>query len=317
MTPPVVVIGAGIAGVSCARVVRDAGHAVRVVDRGRRIGGRMAVRTLHGRPVDVGAAYLTAREPAFRSIVDDWCARGLARPWTDTFHLATPAGIVGTTTGPMRYATPGGLRSLVEDLAGSLDVEHPRDVEVVGPGPTVDGEPAAAVALAMPDPQAADLLADGLAAERLLAAGSAWEPVLTLVAGYRARCWPRVDGVFVNDSPVLEFVADDGARRGDGAPVLVAHADPVLAAGHLDDPAAALPALLAELHAVLGIRDQPDWVDVRRWGLARPALMRSDSHHLGRAMVGLAGDGWHGPPRIEAACLSGRALGAEIAERLR
>lgn len=317
MTGPVVVVGAGIAGVTCARVLHDAGLAVRVVDRGRRIGGRMAAGLIRGRRVDLGAAYLTAREPAFRAVVDDWCARGLARPWTDTFHLATPAGLAGTTTGPMRYATPGGLRSLVEDLAAPLAVDHPRDVAVVGPGPTVDDEPVAAVALAMPDPQAADLLADGLAAERLLVSGTTWEPVLTLVACYPARCWPQVDGVFVNDSPVLEFVADDGARRGDDAAVLVAHAHPVLAAGHLDDPSAALPAMLAELHAVLGIRDQPDWVEVRRWGSARPALMRTDSHHLGRSMVGLAGDGWHGPPRVEAAYFSGRALGADLVQRLR
>jgi hypothetical protein len=33
-------------------------------------------------------------------------------------------------------------------------------------------------------------------------------------------------------------------------------------------------------------------------------------------MVGLAGDGWHGPPRIEGAFLSGRALGAELGRRL-
>ena len=52
---PVIVVGAGISGVAAARELRDAGLPVVVLDRGRRIGGRMASRTIDGRPVDIGA----------------------------------------------------------------------------------------------------------------------------------------------------------------------------------------------------------------------------------------------------------------------
>jgi len=308
-----VVVGAGIAGVACARELAGAGLRPTVYDRGHRIGGRMAVRTRAGRPFDLGASYFTAHDPLFAAVTQDWVARGLARRWTDTFHTATPEqGLQGTTTGPVRYCAAGGLRSLVEDLSGGLHITHPREVAEIGPGPVVDGEAVPAVVLAMPDPQALDLLSDDLRLERELLAGSVWEPVLALCAGWSQRRWPQLDAVFVNESPVLTFVADDGARRGDGAPVLVAHADPVFSAGHLDDPDAAAPALLAELALVLGVRDAPDWVEVKRWGVARPAAGRPQPFHLGPAMVGLAGDGWHGPPRVEGAYLSGRALGSEL-----
>jgi len=318
----VVVVGAGIAGVAAARALVEHGIPCRTYDRGRRLGGRMAVRTLDGRPVDVGASFFTARDPRFVAVTEDWVARGLARPWTDTFHLATPEGLQGTTTGHQRYAATSGLRSLVEDLASGLDVEHPYEVEEVAPGPSVDGLPAAAVVLAMPDPQALDLLSDGLVQERAQLEGRSWEPVLAMVARWPERVWTELDGVYVNESPILTFVADDGARRGDGAPVLVAHADPVFSAGHLDDPEAAAPAMLAELVAVLGLdaldaRSQPEWLQVKRWGVARPAQQRDEPFHLGDARVGLAGDGWHGRPRIEAAYLSGDALGHELVARLR
>ena len=56
-----VVVGAGISGVACAREVAAAGHAVVVLDRGRVVGGRMARWTRDGRAVDVGAAYFTVR----------------------------------------------------------------------------------------------------------------------------------------------------------------------------------------------------------------------------------------------------------------
>jgi renalase len=315
--PVPVVVGAGIAGVACARALLAGGHPTRLFDRGHRIGGRMAVRTRDGRPVDLGASYFTAHDPLFVEVAQDWARRGLARPWTDTFHTATPEqGLQGTTTGPTRYCAFGGLRTLVEDLAVGLDVTHPREVAGIDRGPALDGEQVPAVVLAMPDPQALDLLSDDLTVERALLAGSVWEPVLTLSAGWRQRVWPRLDAVFVNESPVLTFVADDGARRGDGAPVLVAHADPVFSAGHLDDPAAAAPAMLAELALVLGVTGAPDWVDVKRWGVARPAADRAQPFHLGDAMVGLAGDGWHGRARVEGAYLSGRALGHELARRL-
>jgi predicted NAD/FAD-dependent oxidoreductase len=315
VTPPVVVVGAGIAGVACARELSAAGVDHRLLDRGRRLGGRMAVRTLEGRPIDLGASYFTARDPAFVAVVDDWVGRGLARRWTDTFHLGSPDGLLGTSTGPVRYAARRGLRSLVEDLATGLVPEYPVEVLDVDAGPLVDGAPASAVVLAMPDPQAADLLGTALPAERA-AADRQWEPVLALVARWPERCWPEVDGVFVQDSAVLGFIADDGSRRGDGAPVLVAHSDPVLAAGHLDDPGTAAPAMLAELRAVLGITREPSSLELKRWGAARPLDQRPDPFHLGPAMVGLAGDGWHGRPRIEGAFLSGRALGAELGRRL-
>jgi len=316
---PVIVVGAGIAGVACARELAAAQVPYRLLDRGRRIGGRMAVRTVDGRPIDLGASYFTAHDPEFAKQVEVWTARGLARPWTDTFRIATPDGVQGTKTGPVRYAAARGLRALVEDLAAGLNVENPvevLDVTVGASGPMVDGAAATAVVLAMPDPQALDLLADDLVAERKVLGELTWEPVLALAARWPERTWPDLDGVFVNDSPVLTFVADDGARRGDGAPVLVAHADPVFSARHLDEPEDAAPAMLAELKAVLGLSGLPAWQLVKRWGVAKPMAGRDDPYFLGAADVGLAGDGWHGGPRIEAAYLSGRALGAELVRRL-
>jgi predicted NAD/FAD-dependent oxidoreductase len=305
----VLVVGGGIAGVACARVLHDAGVPVLLRDRGRRLGGRMAVRTVDDRPVDVGASYFTAGSPAFSSVVDSWVASGVARPWTDTFHVATPEdGVTGTVTGPLRYATPLGLRSVVEALAAGLTVRLDQEVGSVAPGPVVDGEPFAAVALAMPGPQADDLLPDDLVREAPTAPRR-WEPAMSLVTVWDERVWRQLDGVFVNDSPILTWVADDGRRRGDGAPVLVAHSDPVLAAAHLDDPDAAAPAMLDELRRTLDLTAAPRHHFVKRWSLAKPAETVAAPFHLGPARVGRCGDGWHGQSRIESAFLSGRALG--------
>ncbi|MDP9396442.1 MAG: FAD-dependent oxidoreductase [Actinomycetota bacterium] len=316
---PVMVVGGGISGVACARELTAAGLPVVVWDRSRRVGGRLASRTVSNRPVDVGASYFTVSDPAFAAVVESWRARGLARAWTDTFAVAGPEGLREWARGPLRYAAPRGLRVLVEDLADGLYVEHGVDVESVDRVDgrlRLDGSPAAAVVLAMPDQQAADLLGAGLQQEADLVADQEWLPSLALYARWEERSWPETDGVFVHDSGVLSWIADDGRRRGDGLPVLVAHATAGFAASRLDRPEDGLQPMLDELAGVLGVRGEPRWAGMTRWSLSSPAAARKRPYHLGRSGVGLCGDGWGGKPRVEAAFLSGRALGQALAARL-
>ncbi len=305
----VAIIGAGIAGVACARVLDGAGHEVVVLDRGHAAGGRLASRNVAGRTVDLGASYLTARDPAFLAVVEDWVARGVARAWTDTFRIGSPTGLGERKQGPVRYGAARGLRSLVDDLAAGLDVRQQVEVQRVGPGPTVDGTAYDAVVLAMPDPQALRLLSPELAAERAALEDRAWQPVLALAAGWSRRAWD-LDGVFVHDSDVLDWVADDGARRGDAAPVLVAHSTAAFATPRLSDPDAAGPVLLTAVRRLLDL-PEPAWSLVQRWTYAKPVGDRAAAYLLGGAGIGLCGDGW-GAAKVEGAWLSGTALGQAL-----
>ncbi|EFQ83655.1 hypothetical protein HMPREF0063_11318 [Aeromicrobium marinum DSM 15272] len=313
----VVVVGAGISGIACARELRTAGHAVVVRDTGRRPGGRMALRRHDGRVVDIGASYFTVSGPDFAEVVDDWSARGLARPWTDTFAVRSPEGR-RTTTGPVRWAAPGGLRGLVADLATGLDVRQADPVRSVTPDgqrPRVDDHPHDAVVLAMPDPQARRLLRPGHPVHAAL--DDPYSPSMVLTARWTRRTWADVDGIFVNDHPDLVWVADDGLRRGDRAPVLVAHATADRASRHLTDPSEASGPLLAALREVVDVPDEdPDLVHVQRWTFARPVHGRPATHHLGDDRIGACGDSWGPSSSVETAWRSGRDLGRALVERL-
>lgn len=323
---PVVVVGGGISGVACARALAAAGLPVEVVDRGRRLGGRMASRRFAGRPVDTGASYLTVSDDRFRAVVEGWEAAGLVRPWTDTFHVLAPGAEPATKSGPVRWGTPGGLRTLVEDLAAPLAVREAgvERVEAGADGLLVDGRPASAVVLAMPDAQAQRLLGAGLEEEAAVLTRPS-EPVLALVAWWEERCWDAgveaatgrpLDGAFVDGDPDLAWVADDGRRRGDGAPVLVAHSTADRAARHLDDPASAVPPMLAALERLLGTTAPPVGTHVHRWSLARPAGEREPAFLLSSRRLGACGDGWGPVPKVEGAWLSGTALGEALAADL-
>ncbi len=292
------VIGAGIAGVACARVLQHAGEDVVVLDRGRVVGGRMASRRFHGRYTDLGASYFTVQDSAFGEAV-----ASVAVPWTDSFHRWEDGALRDPRPGPMRWAAPGGLRSVVAALAEGLEIRHQVHVSSVTPG-AVDGERFDRVVLAMPDPQALAILTDPV--DRAVLEDRAWDPVLVLAARWEERCWDW-QGVFVHGSDVLSWVADDGSRRGDGAPVLTAHSTPVFAATRLAVPADAAAELVAGLTAV-GLPEPVEVLRVQRWTYAKPVGERPEMFSLSSRGIGFCGDGW-GRSRIEAAWLSGNALG--------
>ena len=196
------------------------------------------------------------------------------------------------TNGPMRWSAPGGLRSLAEDLAHELDLTLEHEVTAL---PNAE-----AVVLAMPGPQAQRITA--------LDIRQAWSPVLTAVLTYPARVWPDFHGMFVNDHPVLATVCDDGDRRGDRAPVLVAHSTAGFARPRLDDPAAAAGELEDAVRDLLDL-PRADAVRVHRWTFAQPEPIDGLFHRQGD--VYLAGDAF-GKPRVQTAWLSGRAVAHAI-----
>lgn len=119
------------------------------------------------------------------------------------------------------------------------------------------------------------------------------------------------------NNPLLSWVADDGRRRGDQAPVLVAHSTSPFAEEHLDAPEEATPLLVVALRDVLEIPEEPVSAQVHRWSFARPTGGREQPFFLGEARIGLCGDAWSSKPRVEAAYLSGGALGDALIQRLR
>jgi renalase len=303
----VVVVGAGIAGLACARELLDAGVPARVVEGGRVVGGRLASVSTDGRYADIGAGYLTADEPAFRGRLDSWRISGLARPWTDTFDVYEGAERTGTTTGPMRWVAPGGSRGLAEDLARELEVtlEHP--VGGVGPGPKVDGVAADAVVLAMPGPQALRVLGEEFGRLRAVAGAQRWSPVLAAVLTCPERSWRDFHAAFVNGAPVLEKVFDDGDRRSDRAPVLVAHSTAAFARQHLDHPEQAADEIAAAVSELLKV--PAGRAQVHRWMYAQPEP--GEAAFAGQDGVYLAGDAF-GRPRVQTAWNSGRAVARAI-----
>jgi predicted NAD/FAD-dependent oxidoreductase len=61
----IAIVGAGIAAITCARTLVQAGHRVTVFEKSHTVGGRMATRNSPFGTFDTGAQYFTVRDPRF------------------------------------------------------------------------------------------------------------------------------------------------------------------------------------------------------------------------------------------------------------
>jgi renalase len=329
---PVVVVGAGIAGLACARVLADAGLPVLVAERRRAVGGRMASRRVGGTIADLGAQYVTASDPPLEALLRRLAATGQAEPWATSLQQVERGRIAPggeRETGRVRWAFPDGMATPAESLATSLPVRL--GTRVAGLTPThrawrvrtADGELAArAVVLALPAPVAAALLGpvDGLAGLAEAAGRAAYDPCWALAAGYPAAPPPTWRGLFVRDDPALAWLAHDSSKRRDPpATVLVAHATGDWTRDHAgDDPERVTAALLRATARVAGRwAAAPAWSSRQLWPHAQLRSVLPEPFLLagGHAPVGCCGD-WCAGPRVEGAWRSGRLLAAALLERL-
>jgi renalase len=81
--PHIAIVGAGMAGITAARTLIQAGYRVTVLEKSRGAGGRMSTRRSEFGSFDHGAQYFTVRDARFRRMMQ-WAletAPDIARPW--------------------------------------------------------------------------------------------------------------------------------------------------------------------------------------------------------------------------------------------
>ena len=226
----IAVIGAGIAGLSCARVLHAAGHPVTLFDKARGPGGRLSSRRAPGAIVDLGAQYFTARDPLFQAQLSVWRRDGLIQLWPTSLWRVDGRDWQPHRDEHPRYCPMPRMSALTRHLAAGLILQTERRIiglERRSEGWYLDDQqqrchgPFERVAISTPAPQAEALVAAH--DEGLVEACHSVEQ-LPCWAGYALfdSPLPELPGVdrgwqaaFINTGP-LRFVARNQFKPGRG-----------------------------------------------------------------------------------------------------
>ena len=316
-TPRVAIIGAGLAGLTLATRLTEAGWTVVVFDKGRAPAGRMSTRRAEPGGYDHGAQYFTAKAPDFQREVDGWVARRLAAEWRGRFGTLEHGQLTLKTDNPVRYVGVPGMNAVARALASTVDVragvrvEHVRREQGAWALTAETGEALGTferVAVAVPAPQAVPLLA-GAPALAARVAEVRMQPCWAVMLRLAEPLALGVDGAFVHGS-ALSWAARDSDKPG-RAPGerWVLHAGPDFSRTHLEEKAEAVAPRLVEAFAeAAGVAVRPEEAVAHRWRFAQ-AESALDEGALYDADLGLGACGdWCAGSRVEGAWTSGVAL---------
>lgn len=320
-TPRIAIIGAGMAGISCAHALQEMDCSPVLLEKSRGVGGRLATRrTAEGDQFDHGAQYITAREPAFQQMLQTLEQHQSVAAWAplDPVRSTPPAQ-------PWMVGSPG-MSALLKPLAATLELHTLTTVTALSRRATgwhlhTDTEatpgPFDAVVCTAPAAQCHALFSDFPVMQAALAKvrmAPCWAVMLrytdALPVSFDARRYP---------TGAIGWLARQSSRPGyAGQPHgWVLHASAGWSEAHLEDSAEqVLAQLQQELACLLDIPLPPvSYAAAHRWRhalttqpLGRPFLANDDGS------LYAAGD-WCLGARVEYAHDSGQAVAAALATR--
>lgn len=334
------VVGAGMAGVACARTLVQAGHDVVVFEKSSRPGGRTTTLDSVYGGFDSGAQYFTVRDERFRRALDT--VPGLCRPWSaNTVRVLDAQGRVAAASRPpgeAHWVAAPAMESLVAAWARPLAQENRLltgtqvmaiEADPLRPGgwqvrtSALDGSVHVhagfdAVLLSQPSLPARALLQHSGIDLPLV---DALEPVTiapcwTLMLAFAQAVRPGLTTLGPQWNAArsthhrIAWLARESSKPGRSQiERWTVQASPTWSTEHLEDDAArVLAKLLKGFAEVTGIRAEPTYAEVRRWRYAQTLKPLGRSHLWNpQAGIGVCGD-WCLGHRLEDAFVSGLEL---------
>ncbi len=314
------IIGAGMAGLTAGRLLAEKGIDVRVLDKGRAVGGRLATRRIEspkGNGVfDYGAQFMTVSDPLLEEWVLKWNKEGYVEPWPSATEQNGPR---------TRWIGKNGMRTIAKLLAENLSVHtgvHIIKVEYQNEQWWVYDKTglsfhADTLVLTAPVPQALDLLQTSQYSlpehEKNELEKIIYEPCFALLIMMEQSTEKLALGPIEFDHGSIRWIADNKQKGISPQRIAVTlHASPEFTRHHFDkDHKWVIDHMIDAAVSFIGKINVIDTVQLHRWRFSlvtKPFTKPFYSIATPGPLV-MAGDGFNGA-RIESAFLSGKA-GAE------
>lgn len=300
-----VILGGGMAGLAAARHAKAQGLSLAIVDKGRRIGGRVSTRRADGFTFNHGAQFLTARQGDFVTACDAAAAAGALHPW----QVAGRDAYCGAPT----------MRDFPAFLGSGIEIRQ--RVEITGieqhdglvalhdaEGGTVTAHQAVITA---PAPQAKRLLSTAAPTLSAVAATAEYAPCWTAMFGFDADMTPATMPPIQAKTGPVGWASWEGHRPGPAAlagGALTVQAAPDWSEDNLEEDATSVAgAILAAWQVASGLSiHPPTYQAAHRWRFARVTRPAEPGTNClsSDGKIAIAGD-WLAGARVEDAYMSG------------
>jgi renalase len=331
----IAVIGAGIAGLTCAQKLQQAGKSVVIIDKSRGLGGRLATRRLAGTHADHGVCYLQAKGDRFQHWIDELESTGILRVWTTGIHRLAPDGSLQPPTKFANYyAAPSGATSIAKYLGRDLEIIGDKlisSIEPINNGWQLSSKDpefsltAAQVVIATPPAQALAITKNAIDPTCIQQLSSVqFSRSISAIAVY-----PTIDrtaaaaitwqGIQCIDHPTLAWIGLDSSKQlNPTQPVIVIQSSAAFAEQYFDAPDLAIVGqkLIDEVATFIPTLTTPELIQVHRWGYAFAQNPSSQQFITAQTAAPLYfGGDWCGGNRVESAYLCGMAIADRILDK--
>lgn len=332
----IVVVGAGIAGLSFARAIKNQGREVLVVERSRAVGGRCATWRHAGIPLDYGVPFLHGRSPLFWQTIDQLMAEDVLSGWPERVEGEGPTCQPrALESGVRRAALRGGMNALAKKLASGIEIMRESEVnhltirngnfELKGDNFFITTR---TLVLAAANGQSLRLLKNSELFEETAGAIALFGLAPTLPSHSLLVCYdapatrPAWELLLPDDSSVIQLVSNESSKNAPQQKLcLCIQGRPPWSRTRLDSPADEWSReLLRELQPYLGDWAlKPDWQRPHRWREARldsaSRLRQPLLQVIDGCQLGVIGEYFDPAGGLEGAFLSGNRLANLMMEK--
>ena len=319
----VAIIGAGIAGLSAARCLINNGAEVKLFEKSRGPGGRMATRRVDNFAFDHGAQYFTVRDERFHSQVSSWLQEGIVQQWQGKIGAVSKGIYEERTVSTARYVGAPRMSAVTRRMASGLDILYNTRILKTSYHAghwhlnTENQEEFGrfdALVITTPPPQALPFLDSSPSLLEQIKQVN-MQPCWAVMASFNTSLAIPFDGIFIKDNP-LSWASRNNSKPGrPEAESWILHASPDWSTVHLESDADhILERLLSAFEEATGQEiPKPIFAKAHRW---RYALAKNpievECLWDGEKNRAVCGD-WCNNSRVEGAYLSGVAAAGRIA----
>jgi len=317
----VAIIGAGIAGLSCATQLQTKGFNVQIFEKSHGPSGRMSTRTGDHWSADHGAQYFTARDPLFIEELNIWIKNGVAGTWHPRLKVFEGGQWRESTSTEYRYVGIPAMNSPGKYLTKNLQVTYSQTIAQMTHeggrwilGSIENGQLEGQfdyLVLALPAPQAfalTQLVDPSIAEKNQVEMLGCW----TVIASFTEKQDIPFDAAFINGE-MISWISRNNAKPGrDGLETWTLHANAQWSQQWIDLDKEEASQRIQKCAKELGLDCQNAQISVHRWRYASGSTGVNPGFKVfDDIQMALCGDWLHGG-RVEGAWLSGHKLANEI-----